>query len=79
MISRSSVGLYYCHATVPGFPTVRSRGAEVRMNAKPIIASDSEQKGHLSSDVQVDCAAISVPEYTKVAWLFHGKELTESE
>ncbi len=72
-------GVYFCHATVPGFDRVVSRPAEVLTNARPRISSPSAQTGALGGDIHLDCAAVSVPEPHDMHWRYHGKEIDEGE
>ncbi len=75
----STSGVYFCHASVSGFDSVVSRACEVRANAPPSISSPTEQSGVLGSDVQLDCAAVSVPEPRDMHWTYHGQRLDDSQ
>ena len=78
-VSPRTVGVYFCHASVPGFPTVKSRAAHLLLKAPPRITSPTEQTGQLETDVQINCVAMSVPKPINVLWKFHGNYLEESE
>lgn len=79
-LSEQTAGTYFCHATVPDFDSITSRGAEVIMNAPPRIRSaPSPQYGVLNKDSFINCASVSVPEPISLVWKFHGKVLNDSE
>ena len=81
-VSAHSVGEYFCHALVPGFPSITSRAAEVVMNARPFITNPASGSGTAfgvpGMDVQIDCAARSVPAPDGVEWRYHDIALDEA-
>ena len=78
-VSEDAVGEYFCHAAVPEFEAIVSRGAEVLMNAPPTILSADVQYGEPGSDVHLNCASMSVPRPTKVTWSRYGEVLMDGE
>ena len=78
-INEDSVGNYYCHAEAPGYTPITSRNAEVLMTGRPKISSSESQTGVEGENVNINCAAVVIPEYKSIVWTYHDSVLEDSK
>ena len=77
-INEDSVGNYYCHAEAPGYTPITSRNAEVLMTGRPKISSSESQTGVEGENVNINCAAVVIPEYqTSKSWQKNCQKVSE--
>lgn len=76
-VSSDTTGRYFCKASVPGYPEIKS-AADVFLKSPPKITSSNQQFGLVGDTMQLECSAISIPRARHISWSFHGREINGS-
>ncbi|XP_031628454.1 irregular chiasm C-roughest protein-like [Contarinia nasturtii] len=77
IVSSDTAGRYFCKASVPGFPEIKS-AADVFLKSPPKITSSNQQFGTVGDTTHLECSAISIPRARHISWSFHGREINGS-
>lgn len=76
-VSSDTAGRYFCKASVPGFPEIKS-SADVFLKSPPKITSSRQQYGMVGDTIQLECSATSIPRAQHISWSFRGSGINGS-